>query len=212
MELLDPTRRWGAPMVLGGGAQPGSIPRNQHSQRDAVAQRRALRRISPKMPPSERQLADEQLEELKAAFDVFDVRGKGTIDARELKGAMRALGLESSKAELPQILASIGKDNESKLSFSEFCAVLRDRVGQRSMREETERVFALFERRESGKITLDDLRSLAKEACGSKLTDADLALMISEADLDGDGAVSQEDFYRFMRSDRLPGDVESDSD
>merc|ERR1719265_1329620 len=123
-------------MVLGGGAPAHSVPRNLQSQRDAAASRRALRKLSPKPPPSERQLADEQIEELRAAFDVFDVRGRGTIDARELKGAMRALGLESSKADMPQILASIGKDVESKLSFNDFCSVLHDRVNQRSMREE----------------------------------------------------------------------------
>lgn len=211
---MDPMRRWGAPVVLGGGTQPSNVPRsNLQSQRDTAAQRHALRRLAPKPPPSDRQLMDEQMEELRAAFDVFDVRGKGTIDARELKAAMRALGLDSSKTKASQILASIGKDGESKLSFSDFCTVLRDHLGQRSMREETERIFGLFERRGGGKITLDDLRRLVKDAGGSNpIREEDLHLMIAEADLDGDGVVSQEDFCRFMRSDRLPGDVDSDSD
>lgn len=208
---MNPSRR--SLFELGGGAQTSAVQRNSlRDMRDARAQRYAMRRLSPKPPASEQQLADEQVEELRAAFDVFDVRGKGIIDARELKGAMRALGLESSKTEVSQTLAAIGKDAESKLSFNDFCNVLRDRVGQRSMREETERVFGLFERKGTGKITLDDLRRLAKDACGSNLTEEDLQLMIAEADLDGDGVVSQEDFYRFMRTDRLPGDVDSDSD
>jgi centrin-1 len=35
---------------------------------------------------------DDHLEELKEAFTLFDTNHKGSIDARELKAALRALG------------------------------------------------------------------------------------------------------------------------
>ena len=37
-------------------------------------------------------LSEEQKQELKEAFDLFDGDGSGTIDAKELKVALRALG------------------------------------------------------------------------------------------------------------------------
>ena len=37
-------------------------------------------------------LSEEQKSELKEAFDLFDTDGSGTIDAKELKVALRALG------------------------------------------------------------------------------------------------------------------------
>ena len=39
-------------------------------------------------------LSDEQKQELKEAFDLFDSDGSGSIDAKELKVALRALGEE----------------------------------------------------------------------------------------------------------------------
>ncbi|CAK0819679.1 unnamed protein product, partial [Prorocentrum cordatum] len=48
--------------------------------------------------PRQRQgLDDEQLEELREAFNLFDTEHSGTIDARELKAALRALGFEVKK-------------------------------------------------------------------------------------------------------------------
>ncbi len=40
---------------------------------------------------------DENLEELKEAFTLFDTNHNGRIDLREFKAAMRALGYEVTK-------------------------------------------------------------------------------------------------------------------
>jgi centrin-1 len=45
-------------------------------------------------------LTQEQKEEIKEAFDLFDTDGTGKIDARELKVVMRALGFEPKKEEI----------------------------------------------------------------------------------------------------------------
>ena len=40
------------------------------------------------------ELTEEQKQEIKEAFDLFDTEGRNEIDAKELKVAMRALGFE----------------------------------------------------------------------------------------------------------------------
>jgi Ca2+-binding EF-hand superfamily protein len=45
-------------------------------------------------------LTDEQKEDLKTAFNLFDTGGTGTIDSKELKVALRALGFEPKKDEM----------------------------------------------------------------------------------------------------------------
>jgi len=47
--------------------------------------------------PELQELTDEQKQEIKEAFDLFDTDGSGEIDAKELKVAMRALGFEPKK-------------------------------------------------------------------------------------------------------------------
>ena len=52
----------------------------------------------------EEELTKEQLEEIKEAFNLFDTDHSGTIDIRELKAAMRALGFEVKKEEVRRML------------------------------------------------------------------------------------------------------------
>ena len=56
----------------------------------------ALRRIGAG-GKKQKELTEEQKQEIKEAFDLFDTDGSGTIDAKELKVAMRALGFEPKK-------------------------------------------------------------------------------------------------------------------
>ena len=57
-----------------------------------------------------RELSDEQFQEVKDAFELFDQDGSGFIDVRELKLAMRALGVETVGQELRGFVKDIGAD------------------------------------------------------------------------------------------------------
>ena len=56
-------------------------------------------------------MCEEQLAELKQAFDEFDVDGGGTINTKELGFAMRAMGMNPTEAEILDLLneVKIGK-------------------------------------------------------------------------------------------------------
>ena len=43
------------------------------------------------------ELSEEQTKEIKDAFDLFDTSGSGTIEAKELKVALRALSFDPTK-------------------------------------------------------------------------------------------------------------------
>ena len=47
----------------------------------------------------------------------------GTIDAKELKVAMRALGFEPKKEEIKKMIADIDKDGSGTIDFDEFLQV-----------------------------------------------------------------------------------------
>ena len=40
-------------------------------------------------------LGEDEIEEIKEAFDLFDTDGSGTIDPKELRAAMQSLGFEA---------------------------------------------------------------------------------------------------------------------
>lgn len=54
----------------------------------------------------------------------------------------------------------------------------------------------------AGFITFKNLKRVAKEL-GENLTDEEIQEMIDEADRDGDGQVSEEEFFRIMKKTSL---------
>jgi len=143
-------------------------------------------------------LDDEQIEELREAFNLFDTEHSGTIDARELKAALRALGFEVKKEDVRRMLNDVGKDPSQPIDFNDFQEMMRGRMPDKNSREEINKVFALFDEDETGKISFRNLKRISQEL-GESLTDDELQEMIEEADRDGDGLINPEEFYRVMR-------------
>uniref|UniRef100_A0A4W5JQA8 Centrin 4 n=1 Tax=Hucho hucho TaxID=62062 RepID=A0A4W5JQA8_9TELE len=123
-------------------------------------------------------LTEEQKQEIREAFDLFDTDGSGTIDVKELKVAMRALGFEPKKEEIKKM------------------------ISEKDSKEEILKAFRLFDDDGTGKISFKNLKRVSKEL-GENLTDEELQEMIDEADRDGDGEINEQEFLRIMKKTSL---------
>ncbi|KAL9257308.1 Caltractin-like protein, partial [Drosera capensis] len=141
---------------------------------------------------------------------------RGTIDAKELNFAMRALGFEMTELvtlaiisaslseivfylgkQINQMIADVDKDGSGAIDFDEFCHMMTAKFGERDTREELMKAFHIIDL-DNGDISVSDIQGIAKEL-GENFTDAEVQEMIEEADQDGDGEVNVEDFMRMMR-------------
>ena len=77
-------------------------------------------------------LSENQIEELRAAFELFDTDGSGAIDYSELKAAMRSLGLETKKEELRKMIADIDANDSCQIEFPEFVEMMAARMGEQA--------------------------------------------------------------------------------
>ena len=136
------------------------------------------------------------------AFDLFDTDGSGTIDAKELKVAMRALGFEPKREEIKKMINDIDKDGSGTIDFMEFLEMMTAKMSEKDSREEILKAFRLFDDDETGKISFKNLKRVAKEL-GENMTDEELQEMIDEADRDGDGEINEEEFLRIMKKTSL---------
>eukprot|EP00033_Pygsuia_biforma_P002031 GCRY01002259.1.p2 GENE.GCRY01002259.1~~GCRY01002259.1.p2 ORF type:complete len:179 (-),score=37.76 GCRY01002259.1:947-1483(-) len=144
------------------------------------------------------ELTEEQKQEVREAFELFDTDKSGYIDYHELKVAMRALGFDVKKKDVLKILAELdGKDQTSKIDFSEFQEIMTEKISERDPAEEIAKAFRLFDDDGSGKISLKNLRRVAKEL-GENLTDEELQAMIDEFDTTGEGQITEGDFHAIM--------------
>ncbi|CAG5988798.1 unnamed protein product [Menidia menidia] len=155
-----------------------------------------------KKSSSKLELTEEQRQEIKEAFDLFDTDGTGTIDVKELKVAMRALGFEPKKEEIKKMVADVVKDGSGTIDFGEFLSIMTLKMNEKDSKEEILKAFRLFDDDCTGKISFKNLKRVAKEL-GENLTDDELQEMIDEADQDGDGEVNEQEFLRIMKKTNL---------
>ncbi|KAJ1616219.1 hypothetical protein T492DRAFT_1138288 [Pavlovales sp. CCMP2436] len=118
-------------------------------------------------------LTDEQVEEIREAFNLFDADHSGTIDYRELKAAMRALGFQVKKEEIRKMILDVDNDGSGAVDFNEFLEMMQGKMGEKDTREEINKVFKLYDNDNTGKISIHNLRRVAKEL-GENMTDEEL--------------------------------------
>merc|ERR1712048_1321890 len=156
-------------------------------------------------------LTEEQMEEIREAFGLFDADASGMIDVRELKAAMRALGFEVKNEELKKMVSDVDNDGNGTMEFTEFLSMMTGKMGEKDSREDIEKVFKLFDD-DNTKISFRNLARVAEEL-GENIDDEELQDMINQADRDGDGEINLDEFYRIMKKKgNFLEDLSSDDD
>merc|ERR1712086_984403 len=88
-------------------------------------------------------LSAQQVAECREAFDLFDTDGSGSIDIKELKVAMRALGFEVKKDEIKKMVDDLDRDGDGSVDFDEFMAMMSGNGRQGSTRAAVRRICPL---------------------------------------------------------------------
>jgi|TARA_B110000008_G_C16804715_1_gene498204 Ca2+-binding EF-hand superfamily protein len=110
---------------------------------------------------------------------------------------MQSLGFEAKNQTIYQMIGDIDKDGSGSIDFEEFLDMMTAKMSDKDSREDIMKVFNLFDDDQSGKISLRNLKRVAKEL-GETMTDAELLEMIERADNDQDGEINFEEFYAIM--------------
>ena len=116
---------------------------------------------------------------------------------------MRALGFDAKREEVVRLMEECcSRDIAGHLyiDLNDFTDVMTDRFAQRDPRQEMTKAFQLFDENNTGKISLRNLRRVAREL-GENMTDEELQAMIDEFDKDQDGEINLEEFLGIMLDD-----------
>merc|ERR1712072_1426180 len=76
--------------------------------------------------------SEEQMDEIREAFNLFDGDQSGAIDVRELKAAMCALGFEVKNEELKKMVSDVDNDGNGTIEFVEFLGMMTARWARRT--------------------------------------------------------------------------------
>ncbi len=151
-------------------------------------------------------LSNEEVDEIRQAFDLFDTQGTGKIDPKELKAAMQSLGFDQKNPTIYNLISELDTPELQKrggLDFENFVEAINNKLGDKETKEGLKRIFDLFiDDPSSETITLASLRRIAREL-GEQMSNEELKDMLERASSNGT-ELTFEEFYDIMTKKSFP--------
>lgn len=144
-------------------------------------------------------LTSEEVEDLKETFRTFDKDGNGEIDLNELRTVMTSLGYNPTDKQLQDMMDKVDLDGNGFICFAEFVMMMRKCKVDTDFDRQIREAFKFFDQDGSGAIDTKELGTIMRQL-GAKLSDAEIDLLVKEADVDGDGQVDINEFLKIMYS------------
>jgi|Transcript_79833 Ca2+-binding EF-hand superfamily protein len=144
-------------------------------------------------------LTNEQQQMIKEVFELFDIDGSGTFDLKELRVALRVIGIEVSKEDFKRLLSTF-EDTSGIISMVGFTMVVSDLWGKMDKTSQIKKEFKVLDTDSSGFITSKSLQAICKDLNEpAQLTELDSIMN----ELVGDNQISEEDFVNLMLKSQL---------
>ncbi|BAF17820.1 probable calcium-binding protein CML9 isoform X1 [Oryza sativa Japonica Group] len=151
-------------------------------------------------------LTQEQVDECREIFDLFDSDEDGRIAAGELVTALRSLGQNVDEAEARRFLADAtasggGGGGGGDIDFAAFLSVAARKMRRGATEKELAACLDVFDDARSGVIPAEQLRQ-AMVSHGDRLTEEEADEMVRKADPAGEGRVEYKEFVKVLMNNK----------
>lgn len=123
-------------------------------------------------------LSVQHTKDIKEAFDLFDIAGTGTIEGKELRVALRALGFNPTREEIENLVGSTSQSG--RIDFHEFLDIIISKVSEPDTPDDIERAFSMLDLEGKGYITKESLQKVIA-LLGEDLSEEEIEKMITVA-------------------------------
>ena len=151
-------------------------------------------------------LSNDEVDEIRQAFDLFDTNGTGKIDPKELKAAMQSLGFDTKNPTIYTLIADLDTPEAAKnggVNFDDFVGSINNKLGDKESKEGIRRIFDLFiDDPNADTITLSSLKKIAQEL-GENMSAEELKDMLERASANGT-ELTFDEFYEIMTKKSFP--------
>ncbi|KAK8900304.1 Centrin-3 [Tritrichomonas musculus] len=150
-------------------------------------------------------LTKDQTLEIIEAFEIFDIDKSGFIDRHELRVALGAMGFETPKDEIMNIMNRYDPENTGEITFQDFYKIVGEKISKRRPQDELHKLFLLFADRKLMRIGIHNLRDVFKQI-NENVDDETLEQMIADFDGDHDGFITESEFINILHPGPFPED------
>uniref|UniRef100_A0A7S4J4N6 Calmodulin n=1 Tax=Odontella aurita TaxID=265563 RepID=A0A7S4J4N6_9STRA len=148
------------------------------------------------------QFTEDQIDEFKDAFSLFDKDGTGSITTKVLGTVLRSIRQSPTEAELLNLLAEMKNleiDKNNTVDFPNFLKLMASILSDTDSEEEIIEAFKIFDKDEDGLITVAEFRHIVINL-GERLTDEELEEIIKTCTNDGEDRVNYMEFVKMISS------------
>ena len=108
-------------------------------------------------------LSDEQIEEFREAFSVFDPENKGYIQTKELGNVLRSLGIYITNEEKNEYIEKYVQGIEDNIYFHDFLKIIFQKISDTKVDDELFEAFSLFDPDKKKEIDIEQFEQEFKE-------------------------------------------------
>nr|XP_055176086.1 calmodulin-like protein 4 isoform X1 [Nyctereutes procyonoides] len=138
-------------------------------------------------------LSQDQINEYKECFSLYDKEQRGRIKATDLLVVMRCLGASPTPGEVQRHLQSHKIDRDGELDFSTFLTIMHMQIKQEDPKKEILLAMLMADKEKKGYIMASELRSKLMKL-GEKLTHKEVDDLFKEANIEPNGKVKYDEF------------------
>ena len=142
-------------------------------------------------------LSEQEICELREAFNIFDKYSDGAIALDKLILLLKSLKQNLTQNEIKELAETFGN---LKINFNQFLIIMAKRIEKKNIDEDKyfRSLFDVMDRNKNGKISIEEIKYLISHS-NVDISDEDIKFLTKEADSDGDGLISYDEFLIFMK-------------
>ncbi|XP_077173951.1 calmodulin-like protein 4 [Paroedura picta] len=142
-------------------------------------------------------LSQDQINEFKECFSLYDKKHKGKIKASDLITVMRCLGSSPTPGEVAKHLQAHKVGGNAELDFSTFLSILHKQMQQADPENEILLAMLMTDKQKTGHISVAELKAKLT-GLGEKLTEEEVNTLLKEARVGHNGLIKYEDLVKFI--------------
>ena len=142
-------------------------------------------------------LSEQEICELREAFIIFDKDSDGSIPLDKLILLLKSLKQNPTQNEIKELAETFGN---LKINFNQFLIIMAKRIEKKNIDEDKyfRSLFDVMDRNKNGKISIEEIKYLISHS-NVDISEEDIKFLTKEADSDGDGLISYDEFLIFMK-------------
>ena len=147
---------------------------------------------------------EDILVQISCAFNLFDTDKDGVLKPKDFLKIFEHVGIKLSEVNKKEVINSFNihdnNDNETDIDLKDFVSLVNTRMKNVESEEEILEMFKIFDKKGTGKISINDIRTVLEDDIDEPLSQQELEDLMYTWDKNKDGYLDYLEFKEMMEN------------